>query len=489
MKILRPIWIILGLSFVLFSKAYAGWAITYGKDSCDYKAMSVDLTQDGGYVVTGYSLGPTNAVLMKVNSKGSISWTKTYSYWDDLGNHCLCYGFCGRQTKDGGYIVCGTRNWDGSVNFDLWLMKTDGEGNVVWEKLYGRPPSVSVNIGYSVKEVSAGGYIVAGEAYKDHENGGHSDIWLLRVDENGDTLWTDGFESQYVLPSEFGWDVLETPDGGFVLTGSREENLCLIKTNSSGDTVLSRIYEFEHAMDAAGRGLALCPDGGYLMALEMDRVDAPLFCSDIWLFKVDSNGDSVWMKRYGEEKLDERPSSLKRTRDGGYVIVGYQGTSTLDGGVNMDMWFLKTDSLGDTLWTYKYGGTGNDYGRCVLETPDGGYIMAGYTNSFGSGFYEYWLIKTDSLGLIGITEPPVTHPPSPVTHLEIANPIGSEISLRYFDCPNGFHAFIFDASGSRIDEIRLPQTQGTITWGGERSGVYFIKIISDPCPHKIVLIK
>jgi hypothetical protein len=171
----------------------------------------------------------------------------------------------------------------------------------------------------------------------------------------------------------------------------------------------------------------------------------------------------VWTRTYGGVE-DDGGSSVQQTANGGYIIFG--SSASFGGG-----WLLKTDSDGDTLWTRIYKGCAFSSGQ---QTSDGGYIITGLTTSYGGGLL---LIKTDSLGYVGVEEPPVpaTHP---VTRRdwEVVTSVGTHITLRYENRPQGFHAKIYDATGRKVDEVHATGESGMITWGNNQaSGVYFIR--------------
>ncbi|MEA3311862.1 MAG: hypothetical protein U9Q76_06550, partial [candidate division WOR-3 bacterium] len=115
---------------------------------------------------------------------------------------------------------------------------------------------------------------------------------------------------------------------------------------------------------------------------------------DVCLIKSDPAGQIVWTQLYGGKKMDVA-RFLEETTDGGYIVVGE--TYSFGAGKS-DIWLVKTDSYGDTLWSRIYGGRRDEFGRTVRETPDGGYIIAGSTNSFGRGRQDVWLLKTDASG-------------------------------------------------------------------------------------------
>jgi predicted secreted protein len=146
--------------------------------------------------------------------------------------------------------------------------------------------------------------------------------------------------------------------------------------------------------------VAQTSDGGYIVA-GGGYADGGTVC----LLRTDASGDTVWTRAWGGVTYDVG-RSVAMTADGGYVIAGSMDLFSIGG---PDVWLIRTDSAGDTLWTRTFGGADNDLGRSVAQTADGGYIVAGYTESFGAGGYDVWLIKTDSAGnCAAVAEPRAT---------------------------------------------------------------------------------
>ncbi len=240
--------------------------------------------------------------------------------------------------------------------------------------------------GYSVQQTSDGGYVIAGSTGLT----GTEDIYLIRTESSGDTLWTRTFGG---IEVDEGYAVQQTPDGGFIVTGKEWDgpfggDTFLMKTDPSGDTLWTRTYGMGLIPDE-GRSVQQTEDGGYVIAGSRYSFITDY---DVYLVRTDSSGDTIWTRAYGGSYTDQG-YSVQETADGGYVIAGYTG-AFLSG----DVYLIRTDSSGDTLWTRTFGGDGDDRGYSVQETTDGGYVIAGYTDSFGTGGEDVYLIKTDLSG-------------------------------------------------------------------------------------------
>jgi len=355
------------------------WERTYGGTVNGY-GHSVQQTKDGGYIVAGstYSFGNSGQVyLVKTNASGDTLWTRTY------GGTGEDYGLSVQQTTDGGYIIAGTTNSFGSGE-QVYLVKTNATGDTLWTKSYGR---AGEDYGYSVQQTQDGGYIVAGET---KSFGNARQVYLIKTNASGDTLWT----RTYGGPWAQGKSVQQTSDGGFIITGETysfggDWQVYLIKTNATGDTLWSRNYGGTGADN--GNSVQQTQDGGYIVAGETESFGN---ARQYYLIKTNASGDTLWTRNYGGAGTDEG-KSVQQTMDGGYIVAGW----TISFGNGGQVYLIKTNASGDTLWTRSYGGTDIDVGNSVRQTTDLGYIIAGETNSFGNG-YQVYLIKTDKNGFV-----------------------------------------------------------------------------------------
>jgi len=304
-------------------------------------------------------------------------WTKTFGgAYPDGGSSV-------QQTADGGYIICGHKGIIQFEDYDVWLIKTNAYGDTLWTKTFG---GAYEEFGYSVQQTSDSGYIICGsKAYAPY---GRRDVWLIKTNASGNTLWTKTFGGVY---GETGNDVEQTTDGGYIVCGSNSSGVWLIKTDAYGDTLWTKTIIGNEA-GAWGQSVQQTTDGGYIIAGNLDYYNGVYW--DIWLIKTNSNGDTLWTKIFGEAMRNEC-NAVQQTSEGGYILIG--NTDRLGGGYN-NIWLIKTNAYGDTLWTKTFGGSYTEYGKDVLQTAEGGYILCGATKSYGAGNYDVWLIKTNAFG-------------------------------------------------------------------------------------------
>jgi hypothetical protein len=310
------------------------WTSTFGGPGEEVDC-SVQQTKDEGYIITArttsFGAGSSDVYLIKTNSAGHAEWTKTIGgpAWEE-GHYVL-------QTPDEGYIHTGYTMSYGAGKADVYLIKNDSLGNTQWAKTYG---DTGIEHGHFIQPALGGGFIIAGET--NSFGAGGYDVYIIKTDVSGVVEWSKTYGGP---ADEFGWAIRKTTDSCYIITG---------KTNSFGA-------------------------GG----------------NDIYLIKIDRHGNLLWSKTLGSPN-DDFGLALQLTTDGGYIIAGETAKIGSD---SADVYIIKTNSNGDLLWSHTYGGAGDDGCQSIEQTSDGGYFIAGYTNSFGAGDWDFYLIKTDSLGV------------------------------------------------------------------------------------------
>ena len=460
--------LVFGLLFVAAAQPDTLWANTFGESATDM-GTSVQQTSDGGYIVSGSTLssgsGGYDVWLIKTDGGGIEEWNQTFggSFWD--------MGESVQETSDGGYIVAGYK-WSSTAGQpDVWLIKTDASGTEEWNQTFG---GSSDDRGYSVQQTSEGGYIVAG--YTLSSGAGQSDVWLIKTDGSGTQEWTKTFGGS---DSDEGYSVQQTYDGGYIVAGYTDSfgagagDIWLIKTDSSGIEEWNRT--FGGSSDDRGCSVRQTADGGYIVVGKTESSGAGY--SDVWLIKTDSSGIEEWNRTYGGIDWDFA-LSVVQTSDGGYIMVGDTYSSGAGAG---DIWLIKTDTSGSEEWNQTFGGSSAEEGHSVAQTSDGGYIVAGYTESFGAGAGDIWLIKTEPE--VGIEESQA----STIGNLFLTvhpNPSTGPLNITYTLAEDGEVSLSFyDLAGHRValleDEL---QEEGIHSMqlgpDGLHTGIYFLKLES-----------
>ncbi len=412
---------IIFLSSFNYSSAQVAFQKTFGGTGDDW-GNSVQQTTDGGFIIAGYTTsfgaGSDDVYLIKTDVNGDTVWTKTFG---GPGNNT---GTSVQQTTDGGYIVLGrTNNFPGTIN-DIYLIKTDVNGDSLWTKSLG---GNNVEYGNCVQQTTDGGYIISG--WTTSFGAALYDVYVIKTDGNGNTMWSKTFGG---YTPDMGNAVQQTSDGGYIVAGYTRSfsgqvgfDIYLIKTDADGDSLWTKTY--------GGTGVEWCfsvqqtTDGGYIIAGETQSFGAGDW--DVYLLRTDVDGNSLWAKTFGGAN-DDYGYFAQQTTDGGYIITGY--TNSFGAG-NNDVYLIRTDANGDSLWSKTYGGLNDDRGYTVQQAIDGGYIITGSTRSFGAGTNDVYLIKTDSLGNSGCNEGnPGTIVTTPVTiELNTETMITSPVTIVY----------------------------------------------------------
>jgi len=322
------------------------------------------------------------ALAMPVGTSSMI-WSQTYGGPDDEGARALV------QTSNGGYAIAGyTESFSDDSSTLCWLIKVNSAGNMEWNKTYGEQEPIKSTAGtFDMVQTNDSGYAISCKISRTLGDEYHSGFWLIKVDSSGNiewnkTHWNEGVESPLSL--------VQTADGGYGIVGS---GFCLVKTDSLGNIMWTKSYG-GGAPDYA-RTLVQTSDGGY--AILGKKIPGWPFSdtSFLWLIKTDSAGNMEWNQTYGEEEANDSLQSLVQTSDGGYAMAG---STTAFGAGGSDFWLIKTDSFGNMMWNKTYGGADSDSALDLVQTSEGGYALAGFTNSFGVGETDFWLVKTDSSG-------------------------------------------------------------------------------------------
>jgi len=354
------------------------WTKIYSSSGADV-AYSVTETSDGYYLVAGYTgfgAGGQDCWLLKLDNldnNGDTLWAKTFGGSGYDGAHRVI------EAHDGGYLVVGFTESFGAGGKDLYIIKTDTNGTPQWTKTYGYELQ---DVGYAACK-STDGYYICG--YRDGPIGWtKGDLWILEIDESGDTLWT----KQYGKAGEDYCISIRKASPGFILSGTTVfsggggKNAWLVRIDDEGDTIWTKTYG--GSQEDVAYGVNITSDGGYILTGYVDGTGA-WTAGDMWFIKTDDEGDTLWTKRYGSAGEDFG-FDVYETADGGYITGGMRATNS------GNLWIVKTDASGDTLWTGVYGGAGQQSALSLCPTSDGGYLAAGM--SMPGSTPDLYLVKT-----------------------------------------------------------------------------------------------
>lgn len=441
MKTYKLLFLLIAISignFLFAQTPTIQWQQTYG-GSIDDEGFAVQQTTDGGYIIAGWTYSNDgnswgnhsvndDYLVVKLKADGDTSWSRSFggSDWDDARDV--------KQTNDGGYIVVGySKSTDGDVSgnhggsFDIWVIKLTLDGNIEWQKSLGGDDE---EIGYSIQQTADNGYVIVGTTKSNNGdvtgNNGGLDIWVVKLFSNGNIDWSHCFGGS---TEDQGRAIIQTSDNGYMIAGYTNSNnndfsglhnsaggyydCCLLKLDASGNKSWTKLYGGE--VNDRYYSIKETSDNNFICGGSSSSGTGDLTVnkggSDFWIVKVNSSTHSIlWQKSYGGSNLDEC-FSIGLTTDGGYIAAGFASSNDMDVKGNhgaTDYWIIKLTSSGDTSWTKTLGGSSNErqidlasygYGCQIQETADGGYIIGGTTQSSDGdisnfqGIEDYWIVK------------------------------------------------------------------------------------------------
>ncbi|RLB01938.1 MAG: hypothetical protein DRG83_09330 [Deltaproteobacteria bacterium] len=407
-KVLYFVSLCILLPLIIISEAFASqWATVYQVEGGS-QPYSIVPTDDGGYVVvghTGYFGG--DVLVFKVDCNGDLMWQKIYGLKDEFGFDATekAYSIC--PISNGGYVIGGGSDYRSPLGYpDFLVIRIDNEGNVVWEKSYGGQYGECASC---ILETSDGCFIVGGFTASYGEGG--DDLWILKLDFEGHVIW----QNSYGGPGNERIRCIKgTDDGNCIVAGyttsfgTNDQDCWVLKLDGDGKVLWAKTY------GGPGNEVANCiektSDGNYLIAGYTTSFGTGN--SDIWLIKINPNGEILWEKTYGKkvkryvEKGNEAANYVEET-NGGYIIAGSYESPAVKRYINpnsyywdssIDILILKVDGRGDLMWARAYGNSDDEQGRGIAECSDGGFTVVSTTKSFSDISSDSWVFKLDSNG-------------------------------------------------------------------------------------------
>jgi hypothetical protein len=357
----------------------------YG-DYCPDFGLSLDMTDDGGYILLGHTenFGAQyqDMWLVKIDSIGNIEWYKLF------GGTNLDFGQSIQITNDKGFILCGFTNSMGAGGFDIYVVKTDSVGNFQWQQTFG---GLNNEYGYCIRQTYDKGFIICGSTTSFGSGG--TDAILIKTDSSGNQQWSKYYGG---ANNDGAYSLDIAADSGYVLGGysynfgASADDAMIIKTDTAGNQQWLKIY----GGTTNDRALCVkqCYDKGFCIAGYTNSYGSG--SEDMYFVKTDSSGNLSYYKTYGGP-LTDKAYSLDFTFDNGFILTGQTNSY---GAGNNDLYVVKADSTGNMLWQKYYGGSLDDEGFTIKSTSDNGYIAIGNTLSFNVIYKDMYVVKMDSTG-------------------------------------------------------------------------------------------
>ncbi|MBO0358462.1 T9SS type A sorting domain-containing protein [Hymenobacter sp. BT186] len=452
------------------------WDKTFGGSGIEY-VDGIRQTSDGGYIIGGTSFsgisgdktqasqGDSDYWIVKVDASGTKQWDRSF------GGTAQDILYSLQQTSDGGYILAGqsdsgiggdkTQASQGS--FDYWVIKLDASGTKQWDRSFGGNTSDYL---YSVQQTTDGGYVLGGHSYsgvtgdKTQPNRGLADYWIVKVDASGTKQWDKTFGGS---SEDLSSTLQQTSDGGYIIGGASESgssgdktqprqglsDYWIVKLDASGSKQWDR--SFGGSDDDYLQSLQQPSDGGYILAgssssgSSTDKTQASQGGVDYWVLKLDASGAKQWDRTIGGSNNDVL-NAIQQTSDGGYILGGKSNSSiggdkTQASQGSRDYWLVKLSMNGTKLWDRTFGGNSEDAFEALQQTSDGGYILAGWSESgisgdktqASQGSFDCWIVKLSAAPLAttaATISPALSAYPNPArTQLTLRGPLGTPYQL------------------------------------------------------------
>jgi hypothetical protein len=497
--------IIVGILFLTTLYATAqpttSWQKSLGGTGTEF-SNSIQQTTDGGYVLVGGSSstdgdvtgnhGNSDFWVVKLTSLGVISWERS------LGGTGFDEARSVQQTTDGGYIIVGhssSSNGDVTGNhssfFDCWVVKLTSLGVISWQKALGGTDS---DYGTSVQQTTDGGYIVAGHSHSNNgdvtNNQGGSDFWVVKLTSLGVIDWEKSLGGTAFDEAS---SIQQTTDGGYIVAGYSSSNdgdvtgnhgtsdFWVVKLTNTG--LIAWQKSLGGTGDESASSIQQTTDGGYIVAGYSSSNDGDVAgnyggYSDCWIIKLTSTGVITWQKCLGGTG-DEFASSIKQTTDGGYIVAGFSNSN--DGNVSgnhgdRDFWVVKLSSLGVIAWQKSLGGTGVDQASSIQQTTNGGYIFAGHSSSTdgdvtgNQGASDCWVVK------LAPTTTGIAKIIAPTIFSIFPNPTTKQLNIKADSKILGSNYTIQNNIGQIILSGKIKNVNTSIALKTLTSGIYTIQI-------------
>ena len=498
MKFINYIFLLLTYTTVFSQTPSIEWEKSFGGSDSDIPSKMF-LTSDNGYVIAGSSRsndgdltqnqGTHDYWVVKISSTGQLEWQKS------LGGSQGETAYSIIQTNEGGYIVSGfTRSYtnDGDITVhyggeDIWVVKLDSQGNIEWEKSYGGSSNEGGN---DIIQTIDGGYIIAGSSSSDDgdvsNNKGGVDYWVVKITNTGMIEWEKNYGGSGNDSAE---RILQLNDGSYIIVGTTTSNDGDVSSNQGGndfwivklqpDGLIEWEKTFGGSSSDVAKSINTTDDGGFIVAGYTRSSDGNISTNyggtDYWVLKLSVSGNLQWEKSYGGTGEDYG-EMVKQTQSGNYIISGYSGSNDIQVSNNhgsVDSWVMETNTSGSIIWAKCYGGSNWDSSSDFVFTNDNSIVFCGRTDSNdgdvseNNGNSDYWIVKLEPniLNISEFNSRSIIYP----------NPVSEILKIS---CKNPIkNVIIYNSLGQQMLQKAVNDFHIEINLSSLSEGSYVVKII------------
>ena len=378
-----------------WNESSIGFSRTYGSIGYDYGWKASYSPFDKGIIITGRISskinGQTDLWAIKTNEKGVAEWDYAFGGSNDEE------GLDVISTSDGGFLFVG-HTWSFGNKQQIYAIKTDFQGNILWENNYG---GVGWDVGEAVIEINEGGYLIAGHSNSPSISSGNTDFFILKIDVNGNLKSQNAYGNKVYPNHEWAYDIIQIANSGFIIVGARDrygsesKNILLINIDSDYNLVWEKELSAGGIIDETAFSISSTSDGKFIICASINSIEDPTNYEPK-IIKIDSYGNIEWQRKFKNNGNINSQFRATSTLSGDYIIVG----TSLSENSNEDAFMTRIDKNGNIIWSHAYGTSDHrDWGWSVFEAPNKNIIFVGSTQSFGASLFDVYLVGANEEGI------------------------------------------------------------------------------------------
>ena len=469
----------------LFSIAQKDTAFiyTFGGEN-DEQGRDIELTSDSGFIMVGstssFGAGNSDIYLVKVDSNIKYEWSAA------IGHEFTEFGYAVKQTADNGYIICGHTNSIGNGSYDAYLVRTDDKGKLLWEKTFG---GFDWDFAYDLEITSDGGFLIVGETHSLGE--GNADAYLIRTDKDGNLLWE---KTMGGAGKDIAHALISTKDGNFAFCGENASknpenkgDAWLVKFDGNGDTLFD--------VSDVSVGVTVCYDlvqslkDNFTLTGYSTKYNGPI--EDLNTIQFDSLGNKNWEKGHGgifigSDNKNDRGHAIAHIGNNEFWTCGY--TLSFGSKKSEDIYLMKLTTNGDFIRGTTYGNNHLDIAHELIWLGDESFVLFGETNSYNTRMSNFALIKFDefkqsypevldsNLDNLPSTISAVAEKREPEVHKLYPNPTSTNVAITGINNLNIYEITVYDFLGQKM-HFKIERNMLNIS--NFNSGQYFIQLTNE----------